>query len=181
MSREINLIVIHCSASPNGKSLFVGKAGEPGFKSPIQVIDGWHQKRGFHRSDVWRTQFNPSLLAVGYHFVIYTNGASATGRHLDEIGAHVEGYNSRSVGVCMVGIGKFTPQQWAALKTIVLSLRTKYPRARIVGHRALSPDLDHDGIVERQEWLKTCPEFDVSKWLAFMTPEPENIFEEKPK
>lgn len=180
-ARDINLIVLHCSASPNGASLFQGKLGEPGFKTPIQVIDGWHKTRGFHRQDAWRKLWNPELAAVGYHFVIYTSGASATGRHLDEIGAHAEGFNARSVGVCMVGIGKYSQAQWGTLKSIVLSLRTKYPAARITGHRDLSPDLNNDGKISRNEWLKTCPEFEVADWLKRgMVPAPENILEVKP-
>lgn len=177
-SREINLIVIHCSASPNGVSLFQGKAGRPGFETPVQVIDGWHKTRGFHRAPEWRKQWNPDLAAIGYHFVIYTNGASATGRHLDEIGAHAQGYNSRSVGVCMIGIGKYSAEQWAALKTIVKMLQIKFPAARIAGHRDLSPDLNHDGKITSNEWLKTCPVFDVADWLKRgMTPAAENILE----
>lgn len=35
----------------------------------------------------------------------------------------------------------------------------------IVGHRDLSPDKDGDGVVERHEWLKRCPNFDVSSWV----------------
>lgn len=176
-AREINLIVIHCSASPNGAHLFEGKAGEPGFTTPIQVIDAWHKARGFHRLDAWRKNWNPDLDAVGYHFVIYTNGASATGRHLDEIGAHANGYNAHSVGVCMVGSGRFTRPQWAALQTIVRFLVIRYPKARIAGHRDLSPDLDGDGVTERHEWLKTCPEFDVAAWLERdMTPAEEHIY-----
>lgn len=182
MSREINLVVIHCSASPNGASLFRGKAGEPGFTTPVQVIDGWHKARGFSRGAGWRQTFNPSLEAVGYHFVIYTNGGSATGRHLDEVGAHAFGFNKRSIGICMIGLGKYTPHQWAALKSIVMSLRERYRGVRVVGHRDLSPDVDGDGVIERHEWLKTCPEFDVSDWLARgMTPAPQRILEETPK
>jgi hypothetical protein len=179
-ARDINLIVIHCSASPNGASLFQGTPGMRGFMSPVQVIDGWHKARGFHRNDAARKLFNPELAAIGYHFVIYTNGASHTGRHLDEIGAHAQGFNARSIGICMVGIGKYSAAQWAALKTIVKTLQIRYPRAQVTGHRDLSPDLDGDGVVERQEWLKTCPEFDVADWLKRgMTPAPANLLEVK--
>ena len=33
---------------------------------------------------------------------------------------------------------------------------------KIVGHRDLSCDADGDGIVERHEWVKQCPGFDVA-------------------
>jgi N-acetylmuramoyl-L-alanine amidase len=37
--------------------------------------------------------------------------------------------------------------------------------SRIVGHRDLSPDLNHDGVIESREWIKQCPSFDVAAWL----------------
>ena len=41
------------------------------------------------------------------------------------------------------------------------SLKTCYPKAIILGHRDLSPDLDNDGIIEEFEWIKVCPLFDA--------------------
>lgn len=164
--REIKTIVIHCSATKNGESLFQGKPGTPGAIAPVKVIDGWHKARGFKRTLEWRNRQNPLLFSIGYHFVIYTSGAIATGRHVDEVGAHVAGNNRNSLGVCMVGTDHFTPEQWAALRTLIGQLKAKYPAARICGHRDLSPDQDNDGIVEPWEWLKTCPGFDVATWLG---------------
>ena len=54
--RPINLIVIHCSASPNGDTLFRGRVNEAGFKTPVQIIDDWHAKRGFKRDQAARVQ-----------------------------------------------------------------------------------------------------------------------------
>lgn len=180
MARPISLIVIHCSASPNGDSLFRGRAGEPGFRTPVQAIDAWHKARGFHRKPEFVARHNASLTAIGYHFVVYTSGVIATGRHLDEIGAHATGFNQKSVGVCLVGTDAFTAEQWAALRLLVEALRLTYPGARVVGHRDLSPDLDKDGKVERNEWTKTCPGFDVSAWIERrMVAEPGRICEEK--
>lgn len=165
-ARTINLIVIHCAATPNGDALFRGKAGQPGFKTPIQVLDDMHRQRGFKRSAAFRERQNPDLTSLGYHFVIYTNGVSVTGRHLDEIGAHVTGHNANSIGICLIGTDAFTPAQWATLAALVEYLQKSYPQARVVGHRDLSPDRDGDGVVERCEWLKICPGFDVKSWLA---------------
>jgi N-acetylmuramoyl-L-alanine amidase len=39
----------------------------------------------------------------------------------------------------------------------------KVSKIEIVGHRDLSPDLDGDGIVEPQEWIKQCPCFDAKE------------------
>lgn len=176
MHREINLIVIHCSATPNGVSLFEGNFGDPEFTTPCEVIDRWHAKRGFRRSLEWRLRQNEPLLSIGYHFVVYTAGTIATGRHLDEVGAHVVGNNRRSIGVCMIGTDAFTLAQWESLARNISLLRERYPGARIAGHRDLSPDQDSDGLVERWEWLKTCPGFDVAAWLkAGMTPDQKQI------
>jgi len=163
--RPITLIVIHCSASPNSDGLFRGSPGTPGFIPPVQVIDGWHAKRGFHRAPEARQRFNPELAAIGYHFVIYRNGGIVTGRSVEEVGAHVAGFNQKSLGICLVGTDKFTTDQWSSLAELIGTLRKTYPAARIVGHRDLSPDQNKNGIVEPFEWLKTCPCFDVAKWL----------------
>ena len=171
-ARLITLIVIHCSASPNGKRV------------AVEDIDAWHYQRGFRRTMDWRRRQNMNLSAIGYHFVIYTSGTVATGRHLDEIGAHVAGNNRTSLGVCMAGTDRFTPAQWESLKGNISALAKMYPRARICGHRDLSPDQDNDGLVEKWEWLKICPGFDVAEWLAGgMTPPPGAVLEipEPPK
>ena len=63
--REIKAIVIHCSATPNGRWTIAPD------------IDRWHDDRGFERQPYWRERFNPDYKAIGYHFVIYTNGATA--------------------------------------------------------------------------------------------------------
>jgi len=161
--REIKAIVIHCSASPNGRW------------TTAPDIDRWHDERGFERLESWREKFNPDYKAIGYHYIIYTNGAIATGRHQDEIGAHAGGYNKHTLGVCLIGTDKFTAEQWQALDELVARLRTRYPAAKIIGHRDLSPDLDGDGTVEPHEWLKTCPGFDVAAWLARDGDVPEEL------
>ncbi len=165
MTRKIDLIVIHCSASINGVSLFTGKLGDADFCTPAQEIDKWHAARGFRRNPNWCERQEPTLAHIGYHFVIYTAGAVLACRHLDEVGAHVHGYNAASIGICMIGTDSYSAEQWYCLKILIENLRKAYPRARVVGHRDLSPDTDGDGIVEPQEWLKTCPGFDVAGWL----------------
>lgn len=143
-------------------------------------INAWHQARGFRRGDAARRAWNPDLGSIGYHWVIYTNGALATGRHVSEPGAHVAGWNARSIGLCLVGTDAYSADAWAALADQVRHLAGLYnvplqfadaarlgQRARgICGHRDLSPDRDGSGTVEPREWLKTCPGFDVRDWLA---------------
>jgi hypothetical protein len=164
--RAIKDIVIHCSASPNGQR--VG----------VEDIDRWHSERGFFRKQIWRDKQNGPLGHIGYHFVIYTSGTVATGRHLEEIGAHVQGSNAHSIGICMVGTDKFTAAQWASLAKCVTGLKKPYPAARVLGHRDYSPDKNGDGILEPWEWLKTCPGFSVSAWRnAGMSPKVENVLQ----
>ena len=141
MTRSINLIVIHCAASPNGRP------------QTVADINAWHRARGFHRTPEFRALQNPELDAIGYHFVITLNGAVHTGRHLDEIGAHVQGYNAKSLGVCLIGTDQFTIAQWSSLRYNIKLLQERYPAARIAGHRDL-PNV-----------RKTCPGFDVATWL----------------
>jgi hypothetical protein len=155
IKRFIDLIIIHCAATPNGRSVDAAD------------IDRWHAARGFKRYDAWRQKHNPSLAHIGYHFVIGTDGSLMTGRHLDEIGAHARGYNERSLGICMAGTDKFTAAQWQTLRQLMLELYSSIsiPSLSVVGHRDLSVDLNGDGVIEPQEWMKECPGFDVTDWL----------------
>lgn len=143
--RKINKLVIHCSATKEGQSF------------TVKDIDSWHKQRGFRK--------------IGYHYVIYLDGSRHIGRSEDEIGAHVEGHNSDSIGVCYIGglgsDGKAkdtrTAAQKLSLKQLIADLKIKYPLASVMGHRDLSPDKNGNGIIEPFEWLKECPSFDVKK------------------
>lgn len=167
MSFPIKKIVIHCSATQNGRSLRTST------QTAAQVIDGWHKQRGFQRLEALRKAFNPHLAHIGYHFVIDTDGTVESGRKAGEIGAHVKGHNLHSVGICLVGgitkdkrnHGEYTEKQWKALHRLLRELEAKYPEAKICGHRDLSPDVNGDGTISPNEWLKTCPCFDVWSWL----------------
>ena len=80
---------------------------------------------------------------------------------MDVSGAHAAGYNSVSVGVCLVGgrgeddeaENNFTPQQFESLAEVLDELCGRYPDAEVLGHRDL-PDVQ-----------KECPAFDVRGWL----------------
>lgn len=155
MTRSVNLIVIHCSATPNGKPFAVAD------------IDRMHAERGFKRDPQALAASNsPDLHSVGYHYVIELDGAVRFGRGIDEIGAHAQGHNAHSIGICMIGTDKFMPAQWRSLRDLVDRLSNHLPcRPTVTGHRDLSPDKDGDGVVEPHEWLKTCPGFSVRDWL----------------
>jgi N-acetyl-anhydromuramyl-L-alanine amidase AmpD len=126
----------------------------------VEEIRKWHQAKGW--SD------------VGYHFVIRRSGKVEKGRIINDIGAHVVGYNAVSVGVCLVGglngngraVNNFTSEQMDALLSTVQYLKGLYPSAEVLGHRDLSPDKNKDGKITPDEWLKACPCFDVREWWA---------------
>ncbi|KAA6209005.1 N-acetylmuramoyl-L-alanine amidase [Avibacterium paragallinarum] len=167
MPFPITKIVIHCSATQNGKPL-----GNKDL-SAAQIIDSWHAKRGFKRNPINTRHFNPHLPHIGYHFVVDVDGTVETARQEGENGAHVKGHNAHSLGICLVGgisidgknYGRYTAKQWYALHKLLRELEAKYPEARICGHRDLSPDLNGDGTITPNEWLKACPCFDVWEWL----------------
>lgn len=166
ITRQIDTIVIHCSDSPNGRD------------DRAKDIDAWHVKRGFHRAGYYRVQkrFNTHLIAIGYHFVIDINGTVETCRHLNETGAHAVGHNARSIGICMIGNDRFTPEQWSALDRLVQQLLADIGNAvnavkhvKIVGHYQF-PDS-----------RKTCPNFDVPAWLENRRiPQAKNVYLEAP-
>lgn len=128
-------LVIHCSATRAVQDI------------GAREITRWHRDNG------WAT--------IGYHFVIRRNGKVETGRPVDAIGAHVQGHNHDSVGICLVGgldnatwkpANNFTPQQWEALKKLLTALVKRYPKAKVLGHR------DFPGV------QKACPSFSAKVW-----------------
>lgn len=142
-------LVVHCSAT---------RASDD--KVNVDTIRKWHKAKG------WAD--------VGYHFVIRRDGVLERGRKMSDVGAHVQGYNLISLGICLVGgvaeDGKtpqdnFTPEQWKTLHGLLRWLRNYYPHAKVLGHRDLSPDRNRDGKITPDEWLKACPCFDVTAWL----------------
>lgn len=142
-ARPIELIVIHCTATPEYSEL------------PPAVLDQIHRRRGF--------------AACGYHYYIRRDGSIHPMRPVDRPGAHARGYNARSIGIAYEGglTATGTPSdtrtepQRRALRALLTELRAAYPAARIVGHRDLSPDRNHNGTIEPEEWIKQCPCFDA--------------------
>ena len=116
--RNIDKIIVHCSATPEGKSFSVAD------------IRRWHKQRGF--SD------------IGYHYVIYLDGSVNVGRPLAKAGAHCKGQNKNSIGVCYIGGCEAhsqkpkdtrTDAQKASLVKLITELRQQFPNASVHGHR----------------------------------------------
>lgn len=116
--RNIKELIVHCSATPEGKDFTVAQ------------IRQWHIARGFKD--------------IGYHYVIYRDGSILSGRPVAQIGAHCTNHNRNSIGICYIGgvakDGKTpkdtrTPKQMASLKKLLWRLHLQYPAATIHGHR----------------------------------------------
>jgi len=142
--KTIDTIIIHCSATREGKDF---RAAD---------IERWHREQGF--------------AMIGYNFVVDLDGTVEVGRPLSMTGAHCKGWNDRSIGICYVGgldeNGKpkdtRTLAQKKALAETVQNLMEVYPTiVRVIGHRDTSPDLNGDGKITPNEWIKACPCFDV--------------------
>jgi len=149
---QITELIIHCAATPNGVDF------------TAEDIDQWHEERGFNRAPCFISKDAP-LTAIGYHYVIDLKGAVTIGRLLTETGAHALHHNTSGIGICLVGTDRFTSAQWQRLAKVVTALQRQFPAIEIKGHRDLSPDLNGNGVIEKNEWLKTCPGFDVQSWL----------------
>lgn len=154
LHRDLRAVVIHCSATPDGRDVTAAE------------IDGWHLARDFHRADAWRARQNPRLAAFGYHFLIRASGCIESGRHLDEPGAHARNHNAYTVGVCLAGTARYSAAQWSELAALVGLLRRLRPSIEVVGHR------DLPGV------KKACPGFSVAAWLeAGLQPDPAHVLE----
>jgi N-acetylmuramoyl-L-alanine amidase. len=103
-------IIVHCSASPNGKDI------------PVEEVRRWHLERGFED--------------IGYHYLIGVDGAVHEGRSILRMGAHCKGENSNSIGICLIGDTKFTVAQFGALRTLLLGLcwQKKIPQVEVHCH-----------------------------------------------
>ena len=134
--RTVTLIIVHCSAV------------KPDQQSSAAQIDTWHRQRGFQ-------------LGIGYHYVIRRDGTREMGRPEYMVGAHCQGHNKYSIGVCYEGgldndgrpADTRTEAQRQALRQLLRELKQRYPRALIVGHHDLNP-------------MKACPCFDAAHEYA---------------
>lgn len=146
---SVDALIIHCSATP------------PTHDWDVVTMDRVHRQRGF--------------TCVGYHFIITRDGRIQIGRPEDRMGAHCrdQGYNHRSLGICLVGglsstpvahvpgspwngsdaEANFTVAQMDALDRLIDHLQDKHGDVPVKGHRNVR------GV------NKACPSFDVDTWL----------------
>jgi len=137
-TRVITRIIVHQSASRWGD---------------VATIREWHVARGF--SD------------IGYHFVICNghrdssavyherdDGLIQSGRPETLAGAHAKGNNDDSIGICLIGTGRYFPRwQYTSLLWLMQGLHAVYPAIGldgVIGHYEVDPVNKPD-----------CPGFDM--------------------
>lgn len=146
---DIHSVIIHCSATREGQWITAA------------MIDTWHREQ-----NGWSM--------IGYHRVIRLDGAVEQGRSYTRRGAHVAGNNKNTLGICLIGgldvngfaKDTFSGQQYTQLYRELVNIKLLCPNlASVKGHREYSPDLNGDGLISRDEWIKDCPCFDVQQKL----------------
>lgn len=81
---------------------------------------------------------NNGWVGIGYHFYVRKNGKVYRGRPIEKIGAHTEGYNGVSVGVCFEGNYEketMPDVQIKSGKELVGHLKQLYPDAVVCYHK----------------------------------------------
>lgn len=133
--RPLKEIIIHCAAT----------------KPSMDIGADWIRKIHVQQRK-WRD--------IGYHYVIRRNGIIEYGRQLDQIGAHVEGHNTGTIGICLVGgisetgrpENNFTPAQFEAVQFLINTLVKEFPSIiKLSGHSDYAN--------------KACPSFNVHEKL----------------
>jgi len=99
---------------------------------------------------------------IGYHYLLYADGSVHKGRPNSQVGAHCQGDNATSLGICCVGAGDgfpvgqgymTEPMETALLDLVELLCRAyRVPPDRIFGHRE-RPSGKRQG--------KTCPGYEA--------------------
>lgn len=103
----------------------------------------------------------PLLYPEGRADCVYPSGGEDRGAS--------KGHNATSIGICYEGgldargRPKDTRTEWQvhSMRVLVKTLLKQYPGSRVCGHRDLSPDLNANGEIEPEEWIKQCPCFNV--------------------
>lgn len=129
MVNNPNKIIIHCADTPDNREV------------DIEAVRSWHTlppPKGRGWSD------------VGYHYFIKKDGIIQIGRLETEIGAHVRGVNTNSLGICLAGRSSFNREQYHSLERLYkdLYLRHDIKPRDVYGHYEFTKD-------------KTCPNINM--------------------
>lgn len=135
--RKIKRIILHCTATPEGKHF------------DVDTIRRWHVKdRG------WKD--------IGYHYVIYLDGSVHEGRPVEQAGAHTSGHNADSIGIVYVGgcdtkmkaKDTLNEAQETAMVNLIKSLRDEYGDLSLHGHNEFAAKACPSfKVAEKFDWL----------------------------
>jgi N-acetyl-anhydromuramyl-L-alanine amidase AmpD len=141
--RPITEIIIHCTATKPD-----WMAGKP-TADKVAEVRRWHVEER-----KWKD--------IGYHYLIDRYGAIVEGRPVEQVGAHVQGHNIGSIGICLIGgfggsaddkfTDHFTLEQDTALRVLLAKLKAQFAVTKVTGHNEYA--------------AKACPSFRVSRWLT---------------
>jgi N-acetylmuramoyl-L-alanine amidase len=139
--RNINYIVIHCTATPVNTTV-------------DSIKRYWKEVRGW--GDV-----------PGYHYLILRDGSIIQLLDEKQNSYGVYHHNSECVSIAYLGgvdkdgqpIDNRSDAQCHALFNKIVALTERYPKAQLLGHR------------DFPEVKKACPCFDVRSWLQNYEPE----------
>jgi len=127
--RTIDTIVYHCSDTESGDV--------KGIRNYHVTVKGWKD--------------------IGYHYVITRTGELQLGRPITSTGAHVEGANTTTIGICLIGKTKFNEVQFETMRHIDSELKRS-----ITSIKFSKP---HNSYPTAKKQGKTCPNFDVDAVL----------------
>lgn len=139
--RDINIIFVHCTAG-NQRQKITDLLAEFRMK-------GWK---------------NP-----GYHYVVDADGVTHQLLSVEKVSNGVRGFNAHSINVAYLGgidakgrpVDNRTEAQKIELRELLQVLHKQFPKAKIMGHRDISPDVNHNDKVDPKERIKECPCFDA--------------------
>ena len=139
--RDIQRIFVHCTAGSQKQTL-------------NQLLNEFKAKG-------WK---NP-----GYHYVVFPDGKVEQLLDEKEVSNGVQGYNSTSINIAYVGgidnkgrgCDNRTDDQKRVLRTLLGTLKERYPNAHIMGHRDIWGK-------NPAKWKKQCPCFDAEKEYAYL-------------
>jgi len=152
--RPINEIIAHCTATR--ADWWAGKRTS----EKVAEIKRWHITPKAQGGRGWKD--------IGYHYLIDRDGTVAKGRPIEQVGAHVSGHNTGTIGISLFGghgsaetdmfHDHFTNAQEAALHKLIADLRKRFGIIKISGHN--------------QYAAKACPGFNVPDWFRAASPPP---------
>lgn len=147
MKRELQYLIIHCTATPENREVRASEirawhtAPPPvghgwlrvGYTDMIH-LDGRVERLQDNNEDAWVDDWEITNGASGYNnvsrHVVYVGGLSADGKTAKD---------TRTAAQC------------ASLEGYVRDFHVQFPRVRIIGHNEVA--------------AKACPSFDVQRWL----------------